>query len=103
MHPRLLSRNGVPIRLTEERWQHIIEEHPEIDGLLDSIRAAVTQPERVLLGSAGERLAVRTIEPGKAIDVVYRETSPEDGFVTTAFLTRRFHALDKRDQLWPLR
>lgn len=103
MRTELLSRSGVPIRLTEERWQHIIEEHPEIDGLLDTVRTAITHSERILRGAAGELLAVRTIEPGKAIVVVYRETSPEDGFVITAFLTRRFRALDKRDQIWPLR
>ena len=25
-----ISRNGIAIRLTEERWQHIVEEHAEV-------------------------------------------------------------------------
>jgi hypothetical protein len=25
----------------------------------------------------------------------------EDGFIITAFLTRRIHSLEKREQLWP--
>jgi hypothetical protein len=28
------SKNGVPIRLTEERWLHITEEHSETPGYL---------------------------------------------------------------------
>jgi hypothetical protein len=27
-----ISKNGVPIRLTEERWFHITEEHSEMAG-----------------------------------------------------------------------
>ena len=26
------SVNGVPIRLTSERWSHIMEEHDDLDG-----------------------------------------------------------------------
>ncbi|HEY3412302.1 MAG TPA: hypothetical protein VGM51_04485 [Armatimonadota bacterium] len=61
---------------------------------------AVSEPMRVLAGTEGERLAVREVEPGKWIVIVYRETG-EDGFVITAFLTRRTGYLDKRKQLWP--
>ena len=35
--------------------------------------------------------------------VVYRETNPSDGFVITAFLTRRLRSLDRRNQIWPPR
>jgi hypothetical protein len=96
------SRNGVPIRLTPERWDHIIDEHGEIAGLQDAVLAAVSSPERILAGGAGELLAVRSAEPGKWLVVVYRE-EPErqDGFVITAFLTRRYRSLDRRTQLWP--
>jgi hypothetical protein len=31
---------------------------------------------------------------------VYRELQ-EDGFIVTAFLTRRIRSLDRRGQLWP--
>ena len=38
----ILSKNGVPIRLTDERWTHITEEHCELAGLrlevLETIR-----------------------------------------------------------------
>lgn len=52
------SRNGVPIRLSEERWAHIAEEHAELAGM-------------------------------------------RDGFVITAFVTRRIRSLEQREQLWP--
>ena len=33
MTERTTSRDGVPIRLTHERWTHITEEHTELAGL----------------------------------------------------------------------
>lgn len=96
------SRNGVPIRLTPERWGHIIDEHGELAGLRDAVLDTVSRPERVLAGGAGELLAVRSVESGKWLVVVYREDSEgQDGFVITAFLTRRHRSLDRRTQLWP--
>jgi hypothetical protein len=96
-----VSRNGVPIRLPDERWQHIIEEHAELTELYDQVLLTVSAAERVLDGTAGELLAVRTIEVGKALVVVYREVDATDGFIITAFLTRRLPSLDNRTQLWP--
>ena len=48
----------------------------------------------------GELLAIKEVEPGKDIVVVYRELE-HDGFVITAFLTRRRKSFDRRPQLWP--
>ena len=53
------SRNGVPIRLTDERWTHISEEHCELAGLRLEVLETVANPDRVLAGGAGELLAVR--------------------------------------------
>ena len=96
-----LSRNGVPIRLTNERWQHIIDEHAELADLRAVVVATIGESEQVLRGTAGELLAVRLMEPGKAMVVVYRETDSDDGFVITAFVTRRLKSLEKRERLWP--
>lgn len=57
-------------------------------------------PHRVLLGGDGELMAVREVEPGKHLVVVYREQN-DDGFIITAFLTRRIRSLEKRRQVWP--
>ncbi len=93
------SKNGVAIRLPDERWEHIATEHAELAGLRDSVLEAVTNPERILAGSAGELMAVREVEPGKWLVTIYRE-SEDDGFIITAFLTRRGHSLDKRQVVW---
>jgi hypothetical protein len=94
------SQAGVRIRLTEERWNHIIDEHGELFGLRAEILKTVSEPERILDGNDGALLALRIVEPGKGLVVVYREVG-EDGFVITAFLTRRLRSLDRRKQLWP--
>src|SRR5687768_6181889 len=92
-HQIAISRHGVPIRLTEERWLHIIEEHAELADLRDEVLLTVSQAERVIRGTGGELLAVRTNEPGKAFVAVYRETDIDDGFLITAFVTRRLKSL----------
>jgi len=94
------SKNGLPIRLTDERWTHITEEHAELAGMRLEVLEAISQPERVLAGGEGELLAVRELEVGKFLVVVYREMD-KDGFIITAFITRRVGSLDRRTQLWP--
>jgi hypothetical protein len=96
-----LSRNGIPIRLTDERWEHIIEEHAELAGLRAELLQTVSDAERVLSGTGGEFLAIQMLEPGKALVAVYREVSVDDGFIITAFVTRRLSSLDRREQVWP--
>jgi hypothetical protein len=90
----------VPIRLTDERWAHIAEEHCEMAGLRHEVLEAVAGPERIVAGGAGELLAVRASEAGKWLVVVYKELR-DDGFVITASLTRRVASLERRKQLWP--
>jgi hypothetical protein len=96
----VVSKNGLPIRLTDERWAHITEEHSELAGMRREVLEIVAEPRRVLAGQGGELLAVGELEPGKYLVVVFRE-SVTDGFVITAFLTRRARSLDRREQLWP--
>jgi hypothetical protein len=100
MIDRILAKSGTPIRLTDERWRHITEEHGELVGLQSNVVETVSHPDRVLLGGDGELLAVREIEVGKHLVVVYREQD-NDGFIITAFLTRRIRSLEKRRQVWP--
>lgn len=100
MRNSAVSVNGVSIRLTDERWAHIVEEHGELNGLRVEALQTVKLPERILAGNEGEFLAVREMAQGKYIIVVYRERK-DDGFVITAFLTRRVRSLAKRKQIWP--
>jgi hypothetical protein len=94
------SRFGVPVRITDERWAHVTEEHPEMAGLRLDVVEAIVDPERIVKGGDGEWLALRALEPGKLVVAVYRETG-DDGFLITAFLTRRTAWLERREQVWP--
>ena len=94
------SKNNVLIRLTEERWLHITEEHSEMAGYYFEVLETVEEPEVIYEGKAGECIAVREVEKGKYILVVYRELSKEDGFVITAFLTKRRRQLERRRKIW---
>lgn len=78
MTPVVQSRGGVPIRLTAERWTHIVEEHAELAGMREEVLETVTDAERVVEGQGGELLAVRTMEQGRAMVVVYREVEATD-------------------------
>ena len=49
---------------------------------------------------AANRETLVEIEPSKWLVVVYRE-SGDDGFIITAFMTRRAQTLSRRQQLWP--
>lgn len=100
MIDRIVSKGGVAIRLTDERWAHITEEHCELAGLRTDVVETVSNPDRILSGGDGELIAVRQIALGKHFVVVYREHT-DDGFIITAFLTRRIRSLEKRRQVWP--
>ena len=79
---------------------HITEEHNELAGMRFDVLETIEHPVRILAGGAGEMFALREMEPGKFLVVVYRETGI-DGFIITAFLTRRINSLNRRQQLWP--
>ena len=95
-----VSKNGVSIRLTEERWLHIVDGHAELLDLRAEVLQTVAEPERVLAGNDGAMMAVRTRTDQKVLVAIYREVT-DDGFVVTAFLTRRLASLNRRTQLWP--
>lgn len=96
------SHNRVPVRLTEERWEHIIRRHPEMAGQDARVLATLAEPETIQQGDFGELLAIRfygqTPLTSKFLVVVYREVGPKDGFILTAYFTS--HTSTKRKVLW---
>jgi len=95
-----ISHNGVPVRLTEERWCHIIERHETLASQKELVLEVIANPDRILEGNEGALLAVRTLELDKWLVVVYREND-NDGFIITAFATRRINSLNRRKSIWP--
>jgi hypothetical protein len=96
------SRNKVPIRLTTERWNHIIAQHPEIATQRNRVLETIHAPELIQAGDFGELLAVRlynqTPLTRKYLVVAYRELAADDGFILTAYLARRPSV--RRETLW---
>ena len=96
------SRNGVPVRLTDERWQPIITRHPEMLGLQEQVLETVSEPDLIQQGDYGELLAIRfypeTPLTSKFLVVAYREMGSDDGFVLTSYLTNR--PSPRRRVLW---
>ena len=96
----IISKNKTPIRLTDERWAHITEEHCELAGMRLEVLNTVEDPYKIFAGGMGEMIAVREVEEGKFLAVIDRE-SAKDGFIITAFLTRRIKSISRREQIWP--
>ena len=95
-----ISVHGVPIRLTDERWRHIVDRHPEIESHLADLLVTIREPEAVMDAGGGALLAHRGLNRAQHIVVLYREVSREDGFVITSLLTSRLERFLKRGTIW---
>jgi len=93
-----VSVNGVPIRLTGERWTHVVENHEELAGRMEDVLAAIRDPAWVIRGHGGSLVAYASSGRGKFLAVVYRELRADDGFVITAFVS---HKPRKHPKVWP--
>jgi hypothetical protein len=94
------SVNGVPIRLTRERWEHIVTGHPEMQTYYNQVLETLENPDLIQRDdSTGALLALRFYqqipENKKFVVVVYMELTRYDGFITTAYL-RKQPSLNKR-------
>ncbi len=79
------SINGVPIRLTYERWYHITENHDDLASHFHDVLEAIQKPDFVVRGKKGSLKATRKIGKKKWLIVIYKEVSKRDGFVITAY------------------
>jgi len=92
------SVNGVPIRLTEERWEHIVRNKPYMESYYEKVLDAIERPTWILRGYAGALMAVLTLGRQKYLHVLYREISQDDGFIITAFISRK---VNRNAIIWP--
>lgn len=91
------SIDNVPIRLTSERWFHIVENHDEMAGHYESVLTTVEDPDFVLRGQRGSLIAVRGQGKRRYLKVIYRQLSKQDGFVITAFFASK---IERTRVLW---
>ncbi len=99
----VVSKNGVPIRLTYQQWSHITENHDYMAGCLDLVLETLAEPDLIVKGWTDELLALKhynqTVISTKYAVVVYKEFG-SDGFVITAFLTSSPEKITSRGILW---
>ena len=62
------SVNGVPIRLTDERWEHILDSHPEMASYRETLLDVVEDPEYILRGNKGTVIAI--VHLGERISII---------------------------------
>ncbi len=92
------SINGVPIRLSDEGWNHIIEAHDELADRRDDVLDVVESPHWVTRGYRGSLVAWKGYGKRGYLAVIYKELTDDDGFVITAFFTKKPR---KRGKVWP--
>ena len=92
------SKNNIPIRLTEERWLHIVENHDDLAGYYDEVLNTVEDPDFIIKGYRGALIALKKVE-NKFLAVIYKELSHEDGFIITAYFTSKIK-LEKEEIVW---
>jgi len=96
------SVSNIPIRLTDERWTHIVESHDDMAGYYFDVLETIANPTWIFKGDQNDELwAVKRISEKKAMLVVYRELKEKnDGFVITALFTTKIRKLLRRKIIW---
>jgi len=95
------SINDIPIRLTDERWRHIVENHNDMAGYYYEVLETVENPKWLFEGEEDDLWAGKSFSDRKVMLVIYKESQEEnDGFIITAFLTTKLKKLLKRKILW---
>ncbi len=92
------SVNTVPIRLTAERWYHIVENHDDVAGHYEDVLETVEDPDVILRGYKGALIAVRGAGRKGYLCVIYREINTKDGFIISAYFT---FEINRRNTIWP--
>lgn len=93
------SKNRILIRLTEERWEHILLMHPSLEDKQKQVLATVRNPDYVMKGKQKELLAVSPLSGKGYLVVIYKEEI-DDGFIITAFETTDMLWLFKKEIIW---
>ena len=96
------SINGIPIRLTSERWQHITMGHPEIADSYYHLLETVENPDIIFEGNNEANIAVRKFHETltKFVVVIYKETKGGDGFIITAYFSDKEQEFKKKKIVW---
>lgn len=99
-----ISKNLVPVRLTDERWYHISTGHPEIADYYYEILETIENPQIIYRGNYEELIAVgpKIEQTDKFLVVIYKEINSEDGFIITAYISNKGENFGKKEVIWKL-
>ena len=92
------SVNGVQIRLTGERWAHIIGARDDLVDRSADVLDVVQFPDWVTKGYRGSLVAWKGYGRRGYLVVFYKELTADDGFIITAFFSK---TPKKRGRVWP--
>ncbi len=53
------SKNNIPIRITQERWEYIERRHPEMAGQKEKVVETISNPDLIQIGDFEEKLAIK--------------------------------------------
>jgi len=97
-----ISKNGVSIRLTGERWQHITIGHPEVADYYYEILETIENPEIIYEGNNNAKIAVKGFKEklAKFVIVIYKELTANDGFIITAYFSNKKQEFKSKKVLW---
>ena len=101
---RVRLPTGATVRLSDERWAHIVAAHDYMEWLLDLVKDTLSDPDEIVAATDQECYALRSagvtpIGP-KTCVVVFVDRG--DPFVVTALLTSRPEQFRKRGvRIWP--
>ena len=91
------SLNNVPIRLTDERWEHILDSHPELASYRETILDTGEHPDYILASRRGALAAVVVLGRKAFLHVFYVEKGRHDGFILSALVEEK---MDKAKIVW---
>jgi hypothetical protein len=97
-----ISKNRIPIRLSDERWQHITTGHPEIADYYYEILETIENPEIIYEGTDDAKIAIKRFKErfNKFVVVIYKEIGVSEGFVLTAYFSSKNQEFQKKKILW---
>jgi len=99
----VISKNGKEIKLSEERWYHIVESHDYMAGNQETIFETLESPDAIVEGKKGELIALKyypqTSISEKHAVIIYKEQE-KDGFVITAFMTSKPESIIQKGAIW---
>lgn len=91
------SKNGVSIRLTGERWNHITASHIDMEDNQKLLLETIRDPDIILQGVTDDVRGVKFFQKThlgpKYLVAVYKEIDKKDGFILTAYKASKINKI----------